>query len=87
MAVIWGLPTWVWIVVASVVCAACGLIARVLARAFVHAKELLESLETSRSLLASSLEATRDEMTRASENLARLGRRGEQPAGDAWRDW
>ncbi|MGH2829024.1 MAG: hypothetical protein ACRDJM_00925 [Actinomycetota bacterium] len=78
MAVLWGLPAWVWITVAGIAFCASLVILRVLRAAFAAVRELGESLELSSQVLRTTLEATRDEVTRAQEGLQRLGRREER---------
>lgn len=85
MGAIWGISPWAWIAVGAVAFVACIVIARVLLAAFASVRELADSLELSARMMRSTLEATRDEVSRTQEGLSRLGRRDE--TREPWRDW
>ncbi len=87
MAVIWSLPTWVWVAVAIVVLGACALIVRVLAIVFASLRDLADSLELSGRMLTSALESTRTDLEQAKQGLERIGSGTTEPAEEAWKDW
>ena len=87
MAVIWGLPNWVWLVIAGIALLVLVAIARALAIVFASLHELIDSLELSQQLLSASLESTRDEMEKMQEGLTRIGNRTPAQADAAWKDW
>lgn len=91
MAIIWGLPNWVWLVVAGIAFATCLVIVRVLATLFAGFRDLFDSLQLTKQMLDASLESTRQELTVVQERMARLGARGEdggaEEVTDSWRNW
>lgn len=89
MAVIFGLPTWVWIAIAAIGAASCIVIGKALAAAFNSLREVTESLELSKRMLTMALRTARDESERTQQALARLGgrRQNADEPGGSWQDW
>lgn len=88
MAVIWGLPTWVWLAISGIALVVFVVIARALAVVFASVRDLIDSLELSQRLMNSAVEQTREEMQKMQEGLARLSARSAEPSEDpAWKDW
>ncbi|HVL91173.1 MAG TPA: hypothetical protein VM841_13150 [Actinomycetota bacterium] len=87
MAVIWGLPNWVWYVLAGFALAGFLIIARVLVMLFAAFRELFESLELSQRMLTAALESTRSEMEKMQESMARIGNKSVEGGDPAWKDW
>lgn len=92
MAVIWGLPTWVWLAISGIALVVFIVIAHALAVVFASVRDLIDSLELSQRLMSAAVEQTRDEMEKMQEGLARLSARSGEPPDHpvhepSWKEW